>query len=308
MMISNPSNSLEWMIFLAQKYSSMFIKGTWLTLYISVVGTLLGFVLGYIVGIVNDVKLNDGDNIVKKVLIRIVKVIFTVYVEVFRDTPMIVQAMIVYYGIRQMGKAIASQLAKELGIHCYENRILTLASQLSGLDENVFQEVNEKLREEGGFTSFLRGLPRAKGYISRNEKFKSDDRLFEYQSQIINELADKESCVIVGKCADYVLKNRPNVVSIYIEAPRAFCVERTIANMGVTPEVANATIERTDKFRADYYKYYTHGNYWTNPVNYDLTLNSERVGVENCVKTIEQYLIIKGFIKADMIKPVGELI
>ncbi|MFA9229063.1 MAG: amino acid ABC transporter permease, partial [Agathobacter rectalis] len=100
MMISNPSNSLEWMVFLAQKYSSMFIKGTWLTLYISVVGTLLGFVLGYIVGIVNDVKLNDGDNIVKKVLIRIVKVIFTVYVEVFRDTPMIVQAMIVYYGIR----------------------------------------------------------------------------------------------------------------------------------------------------------------------------------------------------------------
>ena len=59
-MISNPSNSLEWMVFLAQKYSSMFIKGTWLTLYISVVGTLLGFVLGYIVGIVNDVKLNDG--------------------------------------------------------------------------------------------------------------------------------------------------------------------------------------------------------------------------------------------------------
>lgn len=106
----------------------------------------------------------------------------------------------------------------------------------------------------------------------------------------------------------HVLKNRPNVVSIYIEAPRAFCVERTITNMGVTPEVANATIERTDKFRADYYKYYTHGNYWTNPVNYDLTLNSERVGVENCVKTIEQYLIIKGFIKADMIKPVGELI
>ena len=69
------------------------------------------------------------------------------------------------------------------------------------------------------------------------------------------------------------------MVSIYIEAPRAFCVERTIANMGVTPEVANATIERTDKFRADYYKYYTHGNYWTNPVNYDLTLNSELVNL-----------------------------
>lgn len=205
------------------------------------------------------------------------------------------------------GKAIASQLAKDLGIHCYENRILTLASQLSGLPENVFQEVNEKMRETGGFTSFLRGLPRSKHYITRNEKFVSDDRLFEYQSQIIRELAEKESCVIVGKCADYVLRDKPNVVNIYIEAPRVFCVNRTIANMGVTEAVANATIERTDRFRADYYKYYTHGNYWTNPVNYDLTLNSERVGIENCVKTIEQYLIIKGLITADKIKPAGEI-
>ena len=97
------------------------------------------------------------------------------------------------------------------------------------------------------------------------------------------------------------------MVSIYIEAPRAFCVNRTMENMGVTEEVANATIERTDKFRADYYEYYTHGNYWTNPVNYDMTLNSERVGVQNCVKTIEQYLIIKGLITPDMIHPAGEL-
>ena len=78
--------------------------------------------------------------------------------------------------------------------------------------------------------------------------------------------------------------------------------------MDVTEEEAARLITKTDKYRADYYKYYTNGNYWTNPVNYDLTLNSERVGVENCVKTIEQYLIIKGFIKADMIKPVGELL
>ena len=105
------------------------------------------------------------------------------------------------------GKAIASQLAKELGIHCYENRILTLASQLSGLDENIFQEVNEKMRETSGFSSFLRGLPRSRRYISRNEKFVSDDKLFEYQSEIIKDLAEKESCVIVGKCADYVLKD-----------------------------------------------------------------------------------------------------
>ncbi len=195
------------------------------------------------------------------------------------------------------GKEIASRLAKELGIHCYENRILTLAAQLSGLDEKLFQEVNEKIRDHGGFSSFLRGLPRSRNYISRNETFVSDDTLFSYQKQIIENLADTESCVIVGKCADWVLRGRPNVVSIYIEAPRPFCVQRTIEHMGVTEEVANATIEHTDKYRADYYEYYTHGNYWTNPVNYDMTLNSERVGVDNCVKLIRQYLVIKGLIE-----------
>lgn len=202
------------------------------------------------------------------------------------------------------GKEIASTLAKELGIHCYENRILTLASQMSGLNENLFQKVNEKVRANGGFSSFLKGLPRAKSYITRNEKFVSDDKLFEYQSTIIKSLADQESCVIVGKCADYVLRDRTNVVSVYIEAPRAFCVQRTMEHMGVTAEVANATITQTDKFRADYYQYYTKGNYWTNPVNYDMTLNSEKVGIQECVKIIEQYLIIKGFITPDMIKHV----
>ena len=205
-------------------------------------------------------------------------------------------------GFGSGGKEIASRLAKDLGVHCYENRILTLASQLSGLDEGLFQEVNEKIRENGGFSSFLKGLPRAKSYIARNEKFVSDDKLFEYQSKIIRDLAEKESCVIVGKCADYVLRDKPNVVSIYIEAPRRFCLKRTMENMHVSEEVAHATIERTDKFRADYYKYYTHGNYWTNPVNYDMTLNSERVGIDDCVRIIEQYLEIKGFIKSKIVK------
>jgi cytidylate kinase len=195
------------------------------------------------------------------------------------------------------GKVIASKLAKELGIHCYENRILTLASQLSGLDEEMFQAVNEKVRSSGSsFAGMMKGLPRAKKYIARNEKFVSDDKLFDYQKQIIKNLADTESCVIVGKCADYILAGRPNVVSVYIEAPRDFCIKRTMENMGVTEEVAVATIKNTDKYRAKYYEYYTHGNYWTNPINYDITLNSEKVGIDECVELIKSYLKIKGLI------------
>ena len=199
------------------------------------------------------------------------------------------------------GKEIASMLAKDLGIHCYENRILTLASQMSGLDEKLFLDINERIWNNGGFTGFLKGLPRSRQYIARNEKFVSDDRLFEYQSQIIRNLADQESCVIVGKCADYVLKGRKNVVSIYIEAPRAFCLARTMQRMKVSADVAAATIENTDKYRADYYKYDTKGNYWTNPVNYDMTLNSEKVGIAGCVKMIEEYLVMKDLITRDQI-------
>lgn len=109
--IENPTNSFEWMIFLTKKYLSMFLEGTWLTLYIAVIGTLLGFVLGYLIGIIQDIKLSEGDGVVKKLFIRLIKIIASVYVEVFRDTPMIVQAMIIYYGIRQIGVNISPVFA-----------------------------------------------------------------------------------------------------------------------------------------------------------------------------------------------------
>ena len=201
-------------------------------------------------------------------------------------------------GFGSGGKEIASKLAADLGVHCYENRILTLASQLSGLDEILFHEVNEKVSKKGAsYAGLMKGLPRARKYIARNEKFVSDDTLFFYQKQIIKNLADTESCVIVGKCADYILAGRHDVVSVYIEAPRDFCIRRTMEHMGVTEEVAAATIKQTDTYRAEYYAYYTHGNYWTNPINYDMTLNSERVGIEECVALIKSYMKIKGLIE-----------
>ena len=109
--LTNPQTSIEWMIYLTGKYLKMFLDGTWLTLYIAVLGTIFGFILGYIVGIVQDMKTGLGDNPVKKTLVRILKVIAAAYVEVFRDTPMIVQAMIIYYGIRQLGVNMAPVFA-----------------------------------------------------------------------------------------------------------------------------------------------------------------------------------------------------
>ncbi len=195
-------------------------------------------------------------------------------------------------GFGSGGKEIGSKLAEDLGIPCYENRILTLASQLSGLDEQLFDEVNEKMRGKK-FSALLKGLPRSKKPNPADSEFVSDDRLFEFQKQIIENLANTESCVIIGKCADWVLKSYSNVISIYIEAPRAFCLKRVMNKMNVNEETAHASITMTDKYRAAYYEHYTGGNYWTNPVNYDLTLNSERVGIDNCVTVIKDYIKIK---------------
>lgn len=195
-------------------------------------------------------------------------------------------------GFGSGGKRIASQIANDLGIHCYENRILTLAAQMSGIDESVMAEVNEKVRGKNFFQSLIVGLPHRSGPKVEGE-FKSDEHIFELQKEIIENLASTESCVIVGKCADWILKDKPNVISVYIEAPRSYCRKTIMDRMQVSAAVADRSIDMTDKYRAEYYKHYTGGNYWTNPVNYDITLNSERVGFDNCVKTIEEFIKIK---------------
>lgn len=100
MNFDNPTTAFEWTVFLAKKFSSLFIEGMWVTLYIAVIGTILGFLLGYATGIIQDTKINKGDNLFKKILLRVLKVVLTIYVEVFRDTPMIVQAMVIYYGLK----------------------------------------------------------------------------------------------------------------------------------------------------------------------------------------------------------------
>ena len=196
-------------------------------------------------------------------------------------------------GFGSCGKRIAKQIADDLGIHCYENRILMIASQMSGLDEEVFAEVNEKLRSQNVFSAFLKGLPMQRSPKVEDRKFVSDEKLFEYQKHIIEQLADTESCVIVGKCADWILKDRPNVISLYIEAPRRFTLKEIMDRMGVNEATAARSITQTDKYRAEYYEHYTGGNYWTNPVNYDLTINTERVGFEGAVKLVEDYIKIK---------------
>ena len=98
-----PSSVFGWVIFIAREYSDLFIKGTIITLAVAVIGTIIGFMLGFVMGIVEDTKINKDGNILWNMILGLLKGICKIYIEIFRDTPMIVQAMIIYFGIRQFG-------------------------------------------------------------------------------------------------------------------------------------------------------------------------------------------------------------
>lgn len=195
-------------------------------------------------------------------------------------------------GFGSGGKEIASKLSERLNIPCYDRQILTMASQFSGIDESEFVEVNEKLR--GAYLSkLIRSVPFSTMVEPTERDFVSDNNLFNIQAQIIRNLSKTESCIIVGKCADYVLKKYSNTVSLYIEAPQDECIQSIVNKMNVTEERAAKLIKTTDKYRSNYYKYYTYGKEWKNPDNYDMVLNTGKIGRNKCVDLIEDYIKIK---------------
>lgn len=195
-------------------------------------------------------------------------------------------------GFGSGGKEIGMRLSEELGIPCYERQILTMASEQSGIDESIFVENDEKLRGKY-IANFLRRVPVTGVVEASDREFISDINVFNLQAEIIRSLARTESCIIIGKCADYILQDRKNVISIYIEAPRKACVESIREKMHVSEERAHQLIRKTDRYRAKYYSYYTGGKDWTNPINYDLVLNSDRIGRDKCVELIKEYVKIR---------------
>lgn len=196
-------------------------------------------------------------------------------------------------GFGSGGKAIGERLARELGIPCYEQEILKMASEYSGLNEALFKKGDEKL---GG--SFLYNLVMRSQYretlAPSNRNFVSNDNLYSIQKELIRKLAMKESCIIVGKCANHILKGRQNVISVYIEASRDHCLKRIMEKYQLEEKEANKLIDQTEKYRYDYYRYYTGGEDWRNPVSYDLILNSGNLSEEACAG------IIKGVVAEKM--------
>lgn len=189
------------------------------------------------------------------------------------------------------GRTIGKMLSEELGIPFYDRELLRLASDDSGINEELFAKADEKLKK-----SLLFKIAR-KAYNGElippdSDDFVSNDNLFNYQAKIIKELAEQESCVIVGRAADYILKDYDNVIKVFVHAPLEACI-RTLKEMTGKPEKEiEKQIASIDKHRAEYYKYYTKRN-WEDAKNYDLCLNSSELGFEKCVEIVKAYLDIR---------------
>lgn len=190
------------------------------------------------------------------------------------------------------GKEIGMKLAKELGIPCYEQQILEMASEQSGINEALFLQTDEKLRGSH-LLNLLRKKPMTYVVSPNSKDFVSDTNIFNIQAEVIKSLAQNESCIIIGKCADYVLRDYNNVVRIFIEAPFQTCAESISKKLYVDIKEAEQLVRKTNKYRADYYKYYTNGLDWKDSLNYDMTLNSDKIGREQCVELIKEYVKIK---------------
>ena len=188
------------------------------------------------------------------------------------------------------GKTIGAMLARDLGINCYSREILKMASEESGINERLFGQADERVKIASWFKVLKKPYegellpPESSGFVS-------DENLFNYQAKVIKDLAEKESCVIVGRCADFVLKDYPNVMSVFIHADKDFCMERSLERNSMTRPEMERFIEKTDKYRGDFYRYYT-GHQW-DARNYDLCLNSGKLGFEKCVEAIKGYMKVR---------------
>jgi cytidylate kinase len=189
------------------------------------------------------------------------------------------------------GKTIGYKIAEELGIRCYDREILSIASEESGINEQLFAKADEKLKKN----IFFKGSKKAyQGELipPKSSEFVSNQNLFNYQAKVIKELASKESCVIIGRAADYILMDNPNVVSVFVHASEEFCLKSALERYTMTEKEMERYIAKTDKYRAEYYEHYTNRR-WDDARNYDLCLNSGKLGFEKCIRAIKGYLEIK---------------
>ena len=189
------------------------------------------------------------------------------------------------------GREIGRKLAADLGIKCQDKELLAIASKESGMCEELFHNHDEKPTN-----SFLYSLVMdtySMGYSTSSFiDMPLNHKVFLAQFDAIKKLADSESCVIVGRCADYALEEHDNTVKVFIKADIAAKTKRIMRIYGYNADKAKDLCIKTDKKRANYYNYYS-SKKWGDAKSYDICLDSSKLGVDGTVEVIKQYIKVK---------------
>ena len=183
------------------------------------------------------------------------------------------------------GHNITRKLSEALGVPYYDRDLLRKASEVSGIHERLFGAADERI----GLKEMLSAAEKVytgKVLPPDSDDFTSTRNLFSFQAKIIEELAETESCIILGRCANYLLADRKDVLRVFIHAPLEAREERVASySLAWSPREVTKYIRLEDKRRASYYRYYT-GEEWRDAAGYDLSLNSGELGEEGCVLRI----------------------
>lgn len=176
------------------------------------------------------------------------------------------------------GREIGEKLAAKLGIDFFNNELITLAAKKSGMAHNVIGEADEKATN-----SLLYTLAMGSSFFNGNAGVAFDmpinDKLFVTQSDLIKSLADEAPAVFIGRCSDYVLRGYPNLLRLFIHAPLEFRIAHIMERHNVNEDKARDLAIKTDKRRSNYYNYYT-GQKWGRLENFDITVDSSRLGID----------------------------
>ena len=186
------------------------------------------------------------------------------------------------------GREIGKKLAEAYGIPFYDNEIISRAAKDTGFAEAAFERAEDKASN-----SLLYSIAMGMNVFSSQDVGFSglslDDRIFLAQSKVIRNVAKEGPCVIVGRCADYILKNQENVVNLFIRATLDFRIKRAIEVEGIPEEKSAEMVMKKDKSRANYYKYHS-GERWDNVLNYDFAIRSDLCGIDGTVACLKAYL------------------
>lgn len=186
------------------------------------------------------------------------------------------------------GRLIGKRLAEKLDIPYYDKELLDRIAEESGFSREMIADAEKKAKN-----SFLYSLASAMGTGEAGpESLSLNERFFLAQFDTIRKIADEGSCVIVGRCADYVLRGMPEATNVFIYAEEADKIKRAIQEYGVPEDSVKKLMKDTDKARANYYAYHT-GRKWGEHVNYNLSIDSGYIEIEDIVDLIIKYTDMK---------------